>query len=148
MARKHQAIRIKGKGIDMSDLEADPVVMFQKKWVVLLQCLFIFSSQYVYAFFCFIKRYYLLLVLVGCFIIPTIVPWYFWGESLKVAFFFAALFRYCATLHCTWLVNSAAHLWGPRPYDNRINPAENKAVSWWSFGEGWHNYHVSYIISI
>lgn len=73
--------------------------------------------------------------------IPTIVPWLFWGESLHNAFFFAAMFRYCATLHCTWLVNSAAHLWGSKPYDKRINPAENRTVSWWAFGEGFHNYH-------
>lgn len=35
MAKKHPAVKAKGKGVDMSDLEADPVVMFQKKWVFL-----------------------------------------------------------------------------------------------------------------
>lgn len=31
MVRKHKDVFIKGKTVDLSDLEADPVVMFQKK---------------------------------------------------------------------------------------------------------------------
>jgi len=31
MVRKHPDVMAKGRGIDMKDLEADPVVMFQKK---------------------------------------------------------------------------------------------------------------------
>lgn len=31
MSKKHPAVIEKGKTIDMSDLEADPLVMFQKK---------------------------------------------------------------------------------------------------------------------
>lgn len=31
MCRKHPAVKAKGKQIDMSDLEAEPLVMFQKK---------------------------------------------------------------------------------------------------------------------
>lgn len=31
--------------------------------------------------------------------------------------------------------------WGTRPYDKKINPAENIAVSIAAMGEGWHNYH-------
>ncbi len=55
-----------------------------------------------------------------CFIVPTIVPMYLWGESFKCAFFVAALFRYTFTLNATWLVNSAAHMWGDRPYDKYV----------------------------
>lgn len=33
MLRKHPEVREKGKGIDMSDLEQDEVVMFQKRFV-------------------------------------------------------------------------------------------------------------------
>ncbi|CAG7732389.1 unnamed protein product [Allacma fusca] len=116
MCRKHKDVKEKGKCIDMSDLEADPIVMFQ-------------------------KNYYVPLVLTISFFIPTLVPWLFWGENFITAWFFAAQFRYCITLHMTWLVNSAAHMWGLRPYDKTINPAENKSVAFWAFGEGWHNYH-------
>ena len=62
-------------------------------------------------------RFYLPLILLLCFALPAIVPWYFWGESLKTAFFCASIFRYILTLNVTWLVNSAAHIWGPHPYD-------------------------------
>lgn len=54
------------------------------------------------------------------------------------------IFTYVLSLNGTWLVNSAAHLWGPRPYDNRINPAENTFVSWITQGEGYHNYHHTF----
>lgn len=53
----------------------------------------------------------------------------------------AGFVRYVWVLHCTWLVNSAAHLWGARPYDPKSNPAENFFVAIASIGEGWHNWH-------
>jgi stearoyl-CoA desaturase (delta-9 desaturase) len=41
----------------------------------------------------------------------------------------------------TFLINSAAHLWGTRPYTE----ANSARDSWWlgvfSFGEGYHNFH-------
>jgi stearoyl-CoA desaturase (delta-9 desaturase) len=116
LCRKHPAVKAKGKQIDMSDLEAEPLVMFQ-------------------------KNHYVPLVLFTSFFMPTLVAWYFWGESFVTAWCFAAQLRYCFNLHCTWLVNSAAHLWGDKPYDESINPAENKGVAIFAFGEGWHNYH-------
>jgi len=52
-----------------------------------------------------------------CFLVPTCVPVYIWGESWTNAWFVATMFRYTFTLNMTWLVNSAAHMWGDRPYD-------------------------------
>lgn len=72
------------------------------------------------------------------------VPWCFWGESLFVSFYLAAILRYCLGLNATWLVNSAAHMWGMRPYDKRINPAENMMVALSAVGEGFHNYHHTF----
>lgn len=65
---------------------------------------------------------------------------YFWGETLKTAWHLAIL-RYVCNLHNTFLVNSAAHMWGNKPYDKSIQPAQNLAVSFFAFGEGFHNYH-------
>ena len=48
------------------------------------------------------------------------------------------------SLHLTWLVNSAAHMWGNHPYDAGIHPAENLAVALGAFGEGFHNYHHAF----
>merc|ERR1712023_461988 len=56
----------------------------------------------------------------------------------------AGALRYCVVLHFTWLVNSAAHLYGSRPYDPASNPAENGWVSIAAIGEGWHNWHHAF----
>lgn len=119
LVRKHPDIKTKGQKLDISDLLADPVLRFQ-------------------------RRFYMPSVVLMCFVIPTIVPVYFWGETFMNAYFICALFRYCITLNATWLVNSAAHLWGMKPYDVRINPAENSLVATVAMGEGFHNYHHTF----
>lgn len=65
---------------------------------------------------------------------------YYWGESFKNAWNIALL-RYVCNLNITFLVNSAAHIWGNKPYDKSLLPAQNVAVSIASLGEGFHNYH-------
>lgn len=119
LCRKHPDVKSKGKQIDLSDLEADPIVRFQ-------------------------HRYYLLSILIFCFILPTLVPYLLWNETFYNSFYICALLRYVVTLHATWLVNSAAHMWGRRPYDKNINPSENRGVSFWALGEGFHNYHHTF----
>ena len=54
-----------------------------------------------------------------------------WGVFLPVTFGW----------HCTWLVNSATHLWGSRRYETRDNSRNNWWVALLTFGEGWHNNH-------
>ena len=115
LVRKHPEIKAKGKAIDMSDLLADPICAFQRK-------------------------YFIPLIIFFCFAMPTTVPWYFWGESVWTAFF-AAIFRYVLLLNFTWCVNSVAHLFGNKPYDKHINPSENVFVTLGAIGEGYHNYH-------
>ncbi|RZC40362.1 hypothetical protein BDFB_013916, partial [Asbolus verrucosus] len=84
--------------------------------------------------------YYVILSPILCFALPTLIPWYFWNENIVKCFCFCVL-RYLFSLHGTWLVNSAAHIWGTKPYDKNIKPTENITVSIIAFGEGWHNYH-------
>ncbi|XP_008320000.1 stearoyl-CoA desaturase b [Cynoglossus semilaevis] len=119
LVRKHPDVIEKGRKLDLSDLKADKVVMFQ-------------------------RRHYKMSVLIFCFLVPTLVPWYFWGESLLVAYFVPGLLRYAVVLNATWLVNSAAHMWGMRPYDKTINPRENPLVAISAMGEGFHNYHHTF----
>jgi len=116
LMKKHPEVKRRGATVDCSDLLQDPVVIYQRK-------------------------FYVPLVLLLSFAMPAWVPWYFWGESFKTAFFVASIFRYVFNLNITWLVNSAAHIWGNHPYDNNINPAENLYVAFLTSGEGWHNYH-------
>lgn len=75
------------------------------------------------------RRYYKPGILLMCFILPTLVPWYFWGETFQHSLYVATFLRYALVLNATWLVNSAAHLYGYRPYDKNINPRENILVS-------------------
>ena len=49
-----------------------------------------------------VLRFYIPLVLTLCFALPAIIPWYYWGESFKTAFFVASIFRYVFTLNVTW----------------------------------------------
>ncbi|KAL7728098.1 hypothetical protein ACLKA6_002241 [Drosophila palustris] len=116
MCKKHPDVGIKGKTIDMSDIEQDPVVMFQKK-------------------------YYFVVMPICCFVVPMMIPYLWMGTSLKVCFFTCSMLRYAISLHGTWLVNSAAHFYGMRPYDMNISSVNSKLVSTITFGEGWHNYH-------
>lgn len=90
------------------------------------------------------SRYYKTSVFLFCFFLPSVIPNYFWGESLWNAFYVSGVLRYVLCLHATWLVNSAAHMWGNKPYDYRINPAENQFVSVCAIGEGFHNYHHTF----
>lgn len=64
-----------------------------------------------------------------CFLLPSIIPVYLWGEKGTVAFFSQAVIRYLFGLNFTWLVNSAAHMWGYKPYD--------KYVFWSRFKQLW-----------
>jgi len=85
------------------------------------------------------RNYFKIYFFVG-FLIPMLIPVYFWGESLKNAFFVTYAWRLVNTLHGTWFVNSAGHMFGDnfeaRPYDKRIKPVENWFVSFGSAGEG------------
>ncbi|KAL7643600.1 UNVERIFIED_CONTAM: hypothetical protein RMT77_005583 [Armadillidium vulgare] len=116
MYRKHPDVIKKGKTLDMSDLLNDPVVRFQ-------------------------KDYYIPLMAIACFVIPTFLPWYLWGETFINSLMVPTFLRYCATLHITWMVNSLAHWIGSKPYDRDIYPSQNKLVATLALGEGWHNYH-------
>ena len=119
LMKKHPDVFIKGKNVDISDLKRDPVVMFQ-------------------------HNHYLKLCFVFSVFLPVFIPWFFWGEDPVVAFYILFLFRYVMTLHSTWFVNSAAHLWGERRYDGHINPSDNRFVCVAAIGEGWHNYHHTF----
>ncbi len=107
------------KQLDFSDLLADPVVKF---------------NYVLDPFFGFFM----------CYIFPALIAHYCWGEDFMRAVWVAGGLRNLEVLHLTWLVNSAAHLYGDRPYDPTINPAENGLVAALTVGEGWHNWHHTY----
>ncbi|XP_018574709.1 acyl-CoA desaturase [Anoplophora glabripennis] len=76
--------------IDMTDIEAEKMVMFQKKWYPLL---------------------YLIFVL----LLPINAPAEYWGESLYASLFLVGWFRYAFGLQLAWLIHSATKIWGLQP---------------------------------
>ncbi len=65
------------------------------------------------------------------------LPWLVWGLFVRTAFVY----------HVTWLVNSAAHLWGYQSYNTNEGSRNNWWVALLSYGEGWHNNHHAYLHS-
>ncbi|CAH1389148.1 unnamed protein product [Nezara viridula] len=116
--KKNPLVIEKGKTIFLDDLHANPIVMSQ-------------------------HRYYYRIAIPLSMII-TLVPMYFWEETLMSSFFVGVMLRYCFTIHMTFLINSAAHMFGTRPYDKNINPTENWLVSLGNIGDGWHNFHHAF----
>lgn len=53
----------------------------------------------------------------------------------------SVLVRTIFTLHVTWAVNSACHMWGYRNYETKDNSRNTWWVAMFTFGEGWHNNH-------
>jgi len=53
----------------------------------------------------------------------------------------AVFLRTIVSLHSTWLVNSATHMWGSRRFMTTDTSTNNFWVAMLTFGEGWHNNH-------
>ncbi|KAL7015412.1 hypothetical protein ACKWTF_016442 [Chironomus riparius] len=116
LCKKHPDVFKFGSRVSMADLEGDKYVMFQ-------------------------HRHFLPIMLVASLVIPVFIPCYFWNESFWSSFLFVGIVRYIFTLHITWLINSAAHTYGMKPYDKNISPSDSYLVGFLAIGEGWHNYH-------
>eukprot|EP00929_Paragymnodinium_shiwhaense_P049815 TRINITY_DN2511_c0_g4_i1.p1 TRINITY_DN2511_c0_g4~~TRINITY_DN2511_c0_g4_i1.p1 ORF type:complete len:692 (+),score=181.48 TRINITY_DN2511_c0_g4_i1:63-2138(+) len=118
MFKKHPAVFEAGKKVNMDDLKADPLVMFQKRadpfWNLL-----------------------------WCFAMPAFVGLYL-GDTMWNAFLVAGVLRYCSVLNATWAVNSVVHAWGTKPYNASHLTTENGWVSIFALGEGWHNWHHAF----
>jgi stearoyl-CoA desaturase (delta-9 desaturase) len=116
--KKNQQLRDAARTIDMSDIEKDPIVMFQ-------------------------KRYYSLLSNLFCFGLPALYGYSVWN-SWWIGYFYFGVLRWILLLHATWCVNSVAHLWGTTPYNPSHSSRQNAFTSIVAVGEGWHNYHHRY----
>ncbi|XP_073993110.1 acyl-CoA Delta-9 desaturase-like isoform X2 [Rhodnius prolixus] len=119
LMRKLPEVIEKGKETDMSDINADKWIMFQKKY------------------------YGVLFFTIGVFI-PVIVPVILWDETLWNSFWLCFFSRYVTSLHFTWCVNSVAHFFGNKPYTKDMLPVETGWVSFITGGEGWHNFHHTF----
>jgi len=119
LRQRHPENKEKTYSIDNSDILADPVARFQHEN---------FKMCY----------------LVMSYILPVSVPILFWGENYYFSILCAYLMRQVMSVHITFFVNSAAHLFGDKPYNHAIEPKNSSFVAIPTYGEGYHNYHHAY----
>lgn len=89
------------ESIDMSDLETDSIVMFQKR---------LYWLQYVVMFL----------------LLPLNAPMEYWDESVLNTIFIIGFLRYFIILHFTWLIESSICIWGLKPGEK--SPPDTNAV--------------------
>lgn len=75
-----------------------------------------------------VRRLYIPLFALLTIGLPVAVPYYYWSESLWVSFWVSFNFRFCVTLNIAFFVNSVAHMWGQRPYDEYVLNIQTRLV--------------------
>jgi len=144
MIKRHPECRDKRKKIDVNYLFSDPIVKFQ-------------------------HDYYAPLVSLFCIIIPTLIPYYLFDETIINGFFLCFALRFVYIMHTSLcginsftiisivsihssnnifeiIGNSVAHIWGYKKYDRSITSTRNSALNLFSLGAAYHNYHHVYPI--
>ena len=99
------------------DLRDDPLIMWQHRNFVWLA----------------ISLAFVLPLLIG---LPfgRALPFLLWGGLIRVV-----------TLHhSTWLINSAAHVWGKQPYGTQDTSRDSWWLAYFTLGEGYHNFHHAF----
>jgi stearoyl-CoA desaturase (delta-9 desaturase) len=87
----------------------------------------------------FQHRFYVPLALLANFGLPLLAGWLIgdvWGT-----FILAGVLRLVVSHHVTFFINSLAHMWGSRPYTDENTARDNSVLAFFTYGEGYHNYH-------
>lgn len=66
------------------------------------------------------------------------------AKDLLGAFVFVWWARLFLSHHTTWLINSAAHMWGAKTFSREQSAVNNWLLAFFTFGEGYHNYHHTF----
>ncbi|RYN36437.1 Acyl-CoA desaturase [Alternaria tenuissima] len=106
--------KVKGR-TDISDLDSDPIVVFQ-------------------------HRHYGKMLLFAAWISPAMVAGLGWGDWWG-GFVYAGIIRACFVQQATFCVNSLAHWIGEQPFDDRRSPRDHVLTALVTMGEGYHNFH-------
>jgi len=108
---------------NVKDLEADPLVMWQHRYVQWIG-------------------------LVVGFVVPTLLGWAYGhfvtgtpAETALACFLIPGLLRTVVVQQGTFCINSLCHLFGRQPYSTRHSARDSWWVALLTFGEGYHNYH-------
>lgn len=100
---------------DISDLTADPVVVFQ-------------------------HRHYLFVMIFASVLLPCLIAGLGWNDYWG-GFIYAGILKYLFIQQATFCVNSLAHWIGVQPFDDRRTPRDHVLTAFVTFGEGYHNFH-------
>ena len=57
---------------------------------------------------------------------------------------YGGFLRVVVVHHATFLINSAAHTWGTQPYSTANTSRDSPVLSFFTFGEGYHNFHHTF----
>ena len=109
---------------NVKDLEADPLVMLQHRYVQWIG-------------------------LVVGFILPAALGWGYAvlngftnpGLTAMACFLIAGLLRTVIVQQATFCINSLCHMFGRQPYSHGHSARDSAWVAWLTYGEGYHNYH-------
>lgn len=113
MLREYQASRYSDYN-NVRDLQNDRIVMWQHK-------------------------HYLALVILMNIGLPAFLGWLN-GDILSMVLM-AGLLRLVVVHHCTFFINSLAHIWGKQPYTDKNTARDNAFLALLTYGEGYHNFH-------
>ena len=102
---------------NVSDLRADPLVMWQHRFTVLIGAL------------------------VG-FAFPALLGYLWAGPSAALGgFLIGGVLKVVCVQHSTFFINSLCHYIGKRPYSSRSSARDSWIMALFTFGEGYHNFH-------
>jgi stearoyl-CoA desaturase (Delta-9 desaturase) len=113
MLREYQAQRYHDYK-NVRDLQNDAIVMWQHK-------------------------HYLALVILMNIGLPALLGWLN-GDVLSMLLL-GGLLRLVVVHHCTFFINSLAHIWGKQPYTDKNTAKDNGLLALLTYGEGYHNFH-------
>jgi stearoyl-CoA desaturase (delta-9 desaturase) len=105
----------------VEDLEADKILAWQDRHIFLIG------------------------FLVGI-VLPGLVGFALLGNmhGLLGGMIYGGFLRVVIVHHATFLINSAAHTWGTQPYSTANTSKDSPLLSFFTFGEGYHNFHHTF----
>lgn len=84
-------------------------------------------------------KYYTSIAICFGFLLPTLVSYLLFNSLLGgIA---SCLVRIVFVHHCTFFINSLCHCFGSRPYTDTNTAKDNWLMAFFTFGEGYHNFH-------
>ncbi len=91
------------------------------------------------------RNIFLIGFLVGI-ILPGVVGFLIMGgaSGFLGGMIYGGFLRIVVVHHATFLINSAAHTWGTQPYSTANTSRDSPILSFFTFGEGYHNFHHTF----